>query len=81
MMIEPTEVNEPEEVGREDLEKRVAVLTEELGKANQTVQEKTCELRDLTASLEAEIHKRGPDVEDEELRRVDELKWAFWTIE
>jgi hypothetical protein len=82
-MIEPTEVNDLRQVGHEDLEKRLAVLTEELRRANKAIQEKACELRELTVSLEAQGQKRRRDVEaaDENLRRVDELKWAFWTIE
>jgi hypothetical protein len=80
-MIEPTEVNEPGQEGHEDLEKRLTVLTEELHKANQAIQEQGCELQELTVSLEAKIQKLSRDPEDEELRRVDELRWAFWTIE
>ena len=82
-MTEPTDVNELRQVGHEDLEKRFAVLTEELGKANKAIEEKTCELRELTVSFEAQMQERSRDLEaaDEKLRRVDELKWAFWTIE
>ena len=63
------------------MEKRLAALTEELGKANKVFQEQRCELQELTVSLEARIRKLSRDSEDEELRREDELKWAFWTIE
>jgi chromosome segregation ATPase len=74
-MIEPMDAKHLPQVGHEDVEKRLALMTEELSRANKAIQEKSRQLEQLTASFEA------LEAANEKLRRFDELRWAFWTIE
>ena len=47
-MIEPTDTKHPPQVGHEDVEKRLALMTEELNRANKAIQEKSRQLEQLT---------------------------------
>jgi nitrate/nitrite-specific signal transduction histidine kinase len=82
-MIRPTEPQNESRPAVHDLEQQLARLREELGKANKVIEEKSRELEEITASLQARLHERTCDLEaaNEKLRRFDELHSAFWAIE
>jgi len=55
----------------EELERCVAVLTEELKKTNCVLEEKNRELAEQNASYETLVQEQA----------VDSLQWAFWAID
>jgi prefoldin subunit 5 len=67
----------------EELERCVAVLTEELKKTNCALEEKTRELAELSASYEALVQERTKNLEavDGKLQEVGSLQWVFWAID
>jgi len=67
----------------EELERCVAVLTEELKKTNCALEKKTQELAELSASYEALVQERSKSLEAVEgkFQEADKLQWVFWAID
>lgn len=67
----------------EQLERRAAELTRELGNVNYTLREKRRELQMLGATLDARVHEQTRELKEanERLRESDWLKSIFWTID
>ena len=82
-MTEPMTAQDVRRAAIQDLERRLALVTDELSKARKAIEEKSRELEEATASLEARLLERTRDLEaaNDKLRRFDELHSAFWAIE
>ena len=59
----------------EEVERHVAVLTDELKKTNSALEEKTRQLAELSACYEALVQEHTKSQE------ADRLQWAFWAID
>jgi hypothetical protein len=82
-MTEPMTAQDVQQAAIQDLERRLALVTDELSEARKAIEEKSRELEEITASLQARLHERTCDLEvaNEKLQRFDELHSAFWAIE
>ena len=67
----------------EQLHRRAAALTQELGNANYALREKRRELAEVNAAIEARVHDRTRDLAkaNEQLRESDWLRSIFGGID